>query len=81
QGCVSLGGVCVMSWGYWGIDMGLVGLVAMLFVCLQLVYSNSKTSPDASPSLRDRSGEQSQKQPVAVDWPHRELRQVGTIQS
>lgn len=49
-----------MSWGYWGIDMGLVGLVATLFVCLQLVYSNSKTSPDASRSLRDRSGEQSQ---------------------
>lgn len=49
-----------MSWGYWGIDMGLVGLVATLFACLQLVYSNSKTAPDASPALRDQSGEQSQ---------------------
>ena len=49
-----------MSWGYWGIVTGLVLLVATLFVCLEVVYSRSKTSPEASPPLRDRPGETSQ---------------------
>ena len=46
-----------MSWAYWGIVTGLVVLVATLFICLELVYSGSKISPDASPRLADRSGE------------------------
>jgi len=48
-----------MSLGYWGIVTGLVALVATLFICLELVYSNSKTSPDTSPPLKDRPGEMS----------------------
>ncbi len=46
-----------MSWGYWGIVTGLAELVTTLFVCLELVYSGSKTSQDESPSLQDRSDE------------------------
>jgi hypothetical protein len=46
-----------MSWGYWGIVTALVLLVVTLFVCLELVYSRSKTSPEASPPLKDRPGE------------------------
>jgi hypothetical protein len=49
-----------MSWGYWGIVTGLVVVVATLFVCLELVYSRPKTSPEASPPLKDRPGETSQ---------------------
>ena len=46
-----------MSWGYWGIVTGLAVLVTTLLVCLDLVYSGSKTSPDESPTLQDQSGE------------------------
>lgn len=31
-----------MSWGYWGIVTGLVTLVAMFFVCLNLLYSGAR---------------------------------------
>lgn len=31
-----------MSWGYWGIVIGLVTLVAMFFVCLHLLYSGTR---------------------------------------
>jgi hypothetical protein len=41
-----------MSWGYWGTVTGLVVLVATFFVCLELVYSRPKTSPEASPPKR-----------------------------
>ena len=36
-----------MSWGYWGIVLGLVAMVADFFVCLSLFYSNTKGSPKA----------------------------------
>jgi hypothetical protein len=49
-----------MSWGYWGIVAGLAVLVATLFVCLAIVYSDSKTSADASAAVGDRSGDKSQ---------------------
>jgi hypothetical protein len=48
-----------MSWGYWGIVTGLAVLVATFFICLELVYSSSKISPDASPRLADGPGESS----------------------
>jgi hypothetical protein len=34
-----------MSWGYWGIVVGLVVEVAVFFVCMEIVYSNAKRSP------------------------------------
>jgi hypothetical protein len=49
-----------MSWGYWGIVTGLVVLVATFFICLELVYSGSKISPDASPRLADGPSESSE---------------------
>jgi hypothetical protein len=37
-----------VSWVYWGIVTGLVTLVAMLFVCVDVTYSNAKGSRHAS---------------------------------
>ena len=34
-----------MSWVYWGIVVGLVVQVAVLFVCMTLLNSNAKGSP------------------------------------
>lgn len=36
-----------MSWVYWGIVVGLVVEVAVLFVCMTLLNSNAKGSPKA----------------------------------
>jgi hypothetical protein len=43
-----------MSEVYWGIVAGLVVLVAVFFVCMDLLYSNAKGSLRQS----DRSGEE-----------------------
>jgi len=43
-----------MSWGYWGIVVGLVVEVAVFFVCMTLLYPNAKGSPKAPSSVTDR---------------------------
>jgi len=43
-----------MSWGYWGIVIGLVAQVAVFFVCMNILYSNAKRSPKAPSSMTDR---------------------------
>jgi len=30
------------AWGYWGIAAGLVVLLAIFFVCMEILYSNAK---------------------------------------
>jgi len=47
----------LMSWGYWGIVLGLVAMVADFFVCLSLVYSNTKGSPKAQSGKIDEPRE------------------------
>jgi hypothetical protein len=37
-----------MSEVYWGIVGGLAALVAIFFVCIEILYSNVKPSPKAS---------------------------------
>ena len=40
-----------MSWGYWGIVTGLLMQVVMFFVCMYIVYSQTKVqhqTPDRS---------------------------------
>lgn len=29
-----------MSWGYWGIVAGLAGLLAVFFICMELLYAH-----------------------------------------
>jgi hypothetical protein len=43
-----------MSWGYWGIVIGLVVEVAVFFVCMTVLYPNAKESPKTSSSVTDR---------------------------
>jgi len=43
-----------MSWGYWGIVVGLVVEVAVFFVCMELLYSNAKGSLKAPSSMTDK---------------------------
>jgi hypothetical protein len=43
-----------MSWGYWGIVVGLVVEVAVFFVCMTLLYPNAKESPKAPSSVTNR---------------------------
>ena len=43
-----------MSWGYWGIVVGLVVEVAVFFVCMTLLYPNAKGSPKTQSSVTDR---------------------------
>jgi hypothetical protein len=43
-----------MSWGYWGIVVGLVVEVAVFFVCMELQNSNAKGSPKAPSRMTDR---------------------------
>jgi hypothetical protein len=33
-----------MSWGFWGIVMGLVTFLAGFFICMELLYSNARNS-------------------------------------
>ena len=53
-----------MSWGYWGIVGGLIALVANLFVCLSLVYSQAKGSPEAPSRITGRPAEAIKQAPV-----------------
>lgn len=34
-----------MSWVYWGIVIGFVAMVATIFECVGILYSNQKGSP------------------------------------
>lgn len=47
-----------MSDVYWGIVAGLGVLVATLFVCMDILYSNTNQPRDASNNLSDRSPHQ-----------------------
>jgi hypothetical protein len=31
-----------MSWGYWGIVAGLLSMVAVFFVCMEIVYAQAR---------------------------------------
>jgi hypothetical protein len=42
-----------MSWGYWGIVIGLVTLVAMFFVCLNLLYSGHRDVSQSAGGFSD----------------------------
>ncbi len=46
-----------MSGVYWGIVGGLVALVAIVFVCIELLYSNAKGSPTAPSGRIDEPSE------------------------
>lgn len=46
-----------MSAGYWGIVIGLAALVAMLFLCIELLYSQEKEAPRTSMPAHDGSTE------------------------
>ena len=46
-----------MSGVYWGIVGGLVAMVAIMFVCLGLVYPKAKGSPTAPSGRIDEPGE------------------------
>lgn len=38
-----------MSWGYWGIVAGLLSLLALFFICVDIVHRGSGTA--AGPSM------------------------------
>lgn len=42
-----------MSWGYWGIVAGLLSLLALFFVCIEIVYRGSGTAAGPSVSGAD----------------------------
>lgn len=46
-----------MSGVYWGIVAGLVALVAVFFVCMDLLYPSAKGTPNAPSSMADRPAE------------------------
>ena len=46
-----------MSWVYWGIVVGLVAMVADLFLSIGILYSNAKGSPKAPSSMPGRPDE------------------------
>jgi hypothetical protein len=46
-----------MSGVYWGIVGGLAAMVAVLFVCLDLLYSSAKRSSSAPGGRIDERGE------------------------
>lgn len=52
-----------MSGVYWGIVFGLLTMVATLLICVDIVYSKSKGSPQMSDDSADKSG-QSVTQPL-----------------
>lgn len=31
-----------MSWGYWGIVAGLLSMVAVFFVCMEIIYAQAR---------------------------------------
>ncbi|MDE3036667.1 MAG: hypothetical protein KGJ14_11910 [Nitrospirota bacterium] len=36
-----------MSWGYWGIVAGLAGLLAVFFICMELLYAHVRQAAKA----------------------------------
>ncbi len=57
-----------MSWVYWGIVTGLVALVAMVLVCLDMVYSDANES-DRAPT-RTAGGPADVKKQMSVGSRH-----------
>ena len=53
-----------MSGVYWGIVAGLVALVAVFFVCMDLVYSNPKGSLRQSGRSGERGSEPTREMPT-----------------
>jgi hypothetical protein len=49
-----------MSWGYWGIVAGLVAMLALFFVCMELMYPSAKKTSRASNKTADKPGESAQ---------------------
>lgn len=50
-----------MSWGYWGILAGVVALLAILFVCMELLYAGARGPAKENGSGADESREGSQR--------------------
>ncbi|HSQ50454.1 MAG TPA: hypothetical protein VLL94_04220 [Nitrospiraceae bacterium] len=46
-----------MSWVYWGIVIGFVAMVATVFECVGILYSNPKGSPKEPSSKIDEPKE------------------------
>lgn len=46
-----------MSWVYWGIVIGFVAMVATIFECVGILYSNLKGSPKEPNGKIDAPGE------------------------
>ena len=46
-----------MSWVYWGIVIGFVAMVATVFECVGILYSNPKGSPKEPNGKIDERGE------------------------
>jgi hypothetical protein len=46
-----------MSWVYWGIVIGFVAMVATVFECVGILYSNPKGSPNEPNGKIDEPGE------------------------
>jgi len=46
-----------MSWVYWGIVIGFVAMVATVFECVGILYSNPKGSPKEPSSKIDEPRE------------------------
>ena len=46
-----------MSWVYWGIVVGLLAMVATIFECVAILYSNPKGSPKKPNGKIDEPGE------------------------
>jgi hypothetical protein len=46
-----------MSWVYWGIVIGFLAMVATVFECVGILYSNPKGSPKEPNGKIDESGE------------------------
>jgi hypothetical protein len=45
-----------MSEVYWGIVLGLLAMVATLFICVGILYSKPKESPQVTNDQTDESG-------------------------
>jgi len=46
-----------MSWGYWGIVTGLLTLLAVFFVCIEIMCRTPKTSAVGRTQSRDDNRE------------------------
>lgn len=53
-----------MSGVYWGIVVGLLAMVGTLFVCIDIIYSQAKKSPQAPSGSVGESGEAIQQAPA-----------------